>query len=104
MVGAVDRVPPIPHDATAVRDPAPVERRARVRDDTRADPALEVLPRARRAEMESLLTSMASAPPGAHALAAHTLQEAERKFARLKAEARAAATGRRPARSPGIWP
>ena len=89
MVGAVNRVPPIPHYATAVRDPAPVERR--VRDDIRADAALEILRRARRTEMESLLASMASAPPGAHATAAHTLQEAERKLARLKAEARAAA-------------
>ncbi|MCJ2019307.1 hypothetical protein MKK84_18000 [Methylobacterium sp. E-065] len=89
MVGAVNRVLPVLRSATAVRDPAPVERRAR--DDARTDPTLEALRRARRAEMESLLASMAPAPPGAHAMAAHTLQEAERKLARLKAEARAAA-------------
>ena len=91
MVGAVNRVPPIPRFATAVRDPGPIERSARARDDARTDPALEALRRARRAEMESLLTSLASAPPGAHAMAAVTLQEAERKLVRLKAEARAAA-------------
>ncbi|WP_267425069.1 hypothetical protein [Methylobacterium sp. GC_Met_2] len=91
MIGAVNRVLPVPRSATAVRDPAPGERRARAQDDVRTDPALEALRRARRAEMESLLAFMASAPPGAHAVAAHTLQEAERKLARLKAEARAAA-------------
>jgi|GEM_PF-3671213 len=92
MVGAVNRVwPIIPLQAAALRDRASAGRRARAQDDAQTDPALEALRRARRAEMETLLASMASAPPANHAMAAHTLQEAERKLVRLKAEARAAA-------------
>ncbi|SDN79389.1 hypothetical protein SAMN05216360_111112 [Methylobacterium phyllostachyos] len=98
MVGAVSRVPPIPRYGTVAREPAPGERQARVQDDARIDPALEAVRRARRAEMETLLASMASAPPATRAMAAHTLQEAERKLVRLKAEARvAAASGDRKA-------
>ncbi|MCJ2070537.1 hypothetical protein MKK75_17335 [Methylobacterium sp. J-030] len=104
MVGAVNRIalaPMAQRPAVAVRDPAPPARRARVEDRGPVDAAADILSRARRTEMEALLASMASAPPGAHQMAAHVLQEAERTLLRLKAEARAAAASgdRRTARA-----
>lgn len=104
MVSAVNRIasaPAVQHQAVAVRDPAPSARRARAEARGPADAASDLLSRARRIEAEALLASMASAPPGAHQMAAHILQEAERKLVRLKAEARAAAASgdRRAARA-----
>ena len=104
MVSAVNRIasaPAVQHQAVAVRDPAPSARRARAEARGPADAASDLLSRARRIETEALLASMASAPPGAHQMAAHILQEAERKLVRLKAEARAAAASgdRRAARA-----
>ncbi|MCJ2089494.1 hypothetical protein MKK88_26395 [Methylobacterium sp. E-005] len=85
----------------ALQDPAPPARGARAEDRNPCDAAAGILSRARRAEMEILLASMASAPPGADRMAAQSLQAAERKLVRLKAEARAAAASgdRRAARA-----
>lgn len=104
MVGAVNRVPPVPlmqRSAAAPRNSAPVTRTVRAQDGAATDAASDILSRTRTAEMETLLTSLASAPPGAHTQAAHILQAAEQKLMRLKAEARSTtATGdRRAARS-----
>ncbi len=100
MVGAVNRMAPVPaaqRQAAAIRPSEPGTGRARG-EDRRVDAASEALNRARRTEMESLLASMAAAPPGADRMAAQVLQTAERKLVRLKAEARAAAaTGDRKA-------
>lgn len=100
MVGAVNRMAPVPaaqRQAAAIRPSEPGTDRARG-EDRRVDAASEALNRARRTEMESLLASMAAAPPGADRMAAQVLQTAERKLVRLKAEARAAAaTGDRKA-------
>jgi hypothetical protein len=104
MVGAVNRIalaPTVQRQVVAVRDPAPPARCARAEDRGRVEAASDIASRARRTETETLLASMASAPPGVHQMAAHILQEAERKLVRLKAEARAAAASgdRRTARA-----
>jgi hypothetical protein len=63
-----------------------------------ADTGSEPVRRARKAEMESILGSLAPPPSGMRAMAARILQEAERKLLRLEAEARtAAASGDRKA-------
>ena len=101
MVGAVNRVPPASRvqPFAVPRNPTPVARPAQ--GEAATDPASDILNRTRKAEMETLLASLASAPPGAEAQAANSLQAAERTLTRLKAEARAAATSgdRRAARS-----
>ncbi|MEL6062017.1 MULTISPECIES: hypothetical protein [unclassified Methylobacterium] len=104
MVEAVNRIAPAvvaQRQTSAVRTPESGTRVARTENRTSFDAASEILRRAKRAETESLLASMASAPPGADRMAAHILQEAERKLVRLKAEARAAAASgdRRAARA-----
>lgn len=103
MVGAVSRIalaPVVQRQTGAVRAPEPGTRSVRT-EGQGGDAASEIRNRAKRTEMETLLASMASAPPGPDRMAAHILQEAERTLVRLKAEARAAAASgdRRAARA-----
>lgn len=94
MIGAVNRVSPVPmiqRSATTVRAPAEKARRPRAQDDEAAAIVPESIRHAEAAAMGTLLASLASAPSGIRDMVAHILQEAERKLIRLKAEARAAA-------------
>lgn len=94
MIGAVNRVSPVPmiqRSATAVRALAESARRPRAQDDDAAAVVPESIRHAEAAAMGTLLAPLASAPTGIHNMVAHILQEAERKLIRLKAEARAAA-------------
>ena len=94
MIGAVNRVSPVPmiqRSATTVRAPAEMARRPCARDDEAAAIVPESIRHAEAAAMGTLLASLASAPSGIRDMVAHILEEAERKLIRLKAEARAAA-------------
>ena len=90
MVGIVNGVLPVP---LIQRTQAPAHASVAGATAALAGPASaasEPLRSARRAEMESLLASLAVAPTGIRDMAARLLQEAERKLVRLRAEAQAA--------------
>jgi hypothetical protein len=90
MVGIVNGVLPVP---LIQRAQAPAHASVTGATAALAGPASaasEPFRSARRAEMESLLASLAVAPTGIRDMATRLLQEAERKLVRLRAEAQAA--------------
>lgn len=76
MIGAVNRVSPVPmiqRSATAVRALAESARRPRAQDDDAAAVVPESIRHAEAAAMGTLLAPLASAPTGIHNMVAHIL-------------------------------